>query len=134
MSKIPRGIRNCNPGNIRRNNTKWQGLREVQTDHSFFQFESMEWGYRAMLRTLQNYQRIHGLKTLSEMIYRQAPPFENNTEQYIRVVSNRAKIRPNVPIDVNNKSLMSRLVEAMCFMENSVVGDFNEIERGWELL
>nr|WP_245531206.1 hypothetical protein [Bacteroides coprosuis] len=70
MSKIPRGIRNCNPGNIRRNNTKWQGLREVQTDHSFFQFESMEWGYRAMLRTLQNYQRIHGLKTLSEMIYR----------------------------------------------------------------
>ena len=61
IGKIPRGIRNCNPGNIRRNNTKWQGLREVQTDHSFFQFESMEWGYRAMLRTLQNYQRIHGL-------------------------------------------------------------------------
>lgn len=131
---MSRGIKNCNPGNIRRNNTKWQGLREVQTDNLFFQFKSMEWGYRAMFIILQNYQRIYGLKTLSEMIYRWAPPIENDTEQYIRVVSNRAKIRTNVPIDVNNKSLMSRLVEAMCFVENSVSGDMSEIEHGWNLI
>ena len=131
---MSRGIKNCNPGNIRRNNTKWQGLREVQTDNLFFQFKSMEWGYRAMFIILQNYQRIYGLKTLSEMIYRWAPPIENDTEHYIKVVSNRAKIRPNVPIDVNNKLLMSRLVEAMCFMENSVIGDMSEIEQGWDLI
>lgn len=134
MKNKPRGIRNNNPLNIRRNNTKWKGLRKEQTDPSFFQFESMKWGYRAALRTLQNYQKIHGLKTLREMIYRWAPPNENDTEAYVRLVSNRAKIYPDIPIDINNKSLMCRMVEAMCFMENSVVGDFNEIERGWGLL
>ena len=29
----PRGIRNCNPLNIRRNETKWQGLRPVSYTH-----------------------------------------------------------------------------------------------------
>ena len=31
----PRGIRNCNPGNIRITKDKWQGLREVQEDKEF---------------------------------------------------------------------------------------------------
>lgn len=40
--KTPRGIRNCNPGNIRLTRDKWQGLRSEQTDTEFFQFEEMK--------------------------------------------------------------------------------------------
>ena len=37
-NKLPRGLRNCNPGNIRISTDKWLGLREEQTDKEFFQF------------------------------------------------------------------------------------------------
>ena len=60
--KTPRGIRNCNPGNLRLSKDRWKGLRPVQTDKEFFQFEEMKWGYRALMRTLQNYRRVHGCR------------------------------------------------------------------------
>lgn len=51
-----KGLRNNNLGNIRITKDKWQGLREKQTDKSFFQFSSMPYGYRVLIRTLQNYR------------------------------------------------------------------------------
>lgn len=42
MTTTPRGIRNCNPLNIRRSAAKWKGLCAQQNDASFCQFESME--------------------------------------------------------------------------------------------
>jgi hypothetical protein len=35
---IPRGIRNNNPGNIKKNNIEWEGLvpEDEQTDQTFF--------------------------------------------------------------------------------------------------
>ena len=46
---LPRGIRNNNPLNIRRTaKDQWKGLRAQQTDASFCQFESLEYGWRAM--------------------------------------------------------------------------------------
>lgn len=42
--KLPRGLRNCNPGNIRITKDKWQGLRAKQEDKSFFQFTEMNGG------------------------------------------------------------------------------------------
>lgn len=47
---MTRGLRNNNPLNIRRNNTKWQGLSVTQTDKSFFQFKTMAYGYRAAFK------------------------------------------------------------------------------------
>ena len=49
---IPRGIRNCNPLNIRRSRDQWKGLLKVQNDKSFYQFKAMEWGYRAAVQPL----------------------------------------------------------------------------------
>ena len=82
----PRGIRNNNPGNLRRSRDNWQGLRREQTDPQFFQFTEMKWGYRALIRTLQNYRRVHGLRTLAEMIARWAPENENHTAAYVKAV------------------------------------------------
>ncbi len=43
----PRGIRNCNPLNIRRSKDQWKGMAEAQSDRAFVQFKSLEWGWRA---------------------------------------------------------------------------------------
>ena len=47
----PRGLRNNNPLNIRRNNkTNWIGQCNKQEDRSFVQFRSMPYGYRAAFK------------------------------------------------------------------------------------
>ncbi len=128
-----RGYRNNNPLNIRKNGTRWQGLREIQDDKSFFQFNAMAYGYRAAIKTLRTYQRRYGLKTLREMISRWAPPFENDTEAYIRSVSNRAKVRDDVSVNMYNKDVVLRIIEAMAFVENGSAGNFCEISNGYDL-
>ena len=80
---LPRGLRNNNPGNIRRSKDNWQGLAPEQTDPQFFQFTAPEWGYRALIKTLQTYRKKHNLQTIAEMIGRWAPTNENNTSGYI---------------------------------------------------
>lgn len=129
-----RGLRNNNPLNIRRNNTKWQGLAPEQNDKSFFTFKAPEWGYRAALRTLQNYERVHGLRTIREWVNRWAPPCENDTENYIRVVCERTGMPADATPRVTNKVVMCSIVEAMSFMENGKPGNMDDIHKGWDLL
>ena len=51
MTQLPRGLRNNNPGNIRLSKDKWKGLRQEQTDGTFFHFisRSDRWGYRDLI-------------------------------------------------------------------------------------
>ena len=81
---MSRGLRNNNPGNIRRGGGHFKGERLPSLDPAFKQFETIEWGYRAMFVLLDNYRRRHGLQSIREMIRRWAPPVENDTERYIR--------------------------------------------------
>ncbi len=76
----PRGIRNNNPGNIRRNQTKWKGLRPLdeQLDPDFFQFTEMKWGIRAVSRILSNYRSKHGVLSIAQMASRWAPSDDGN--------------------------------------------------------
>ena len=130
----PRGIRNCNPGNIRITKDKWQGLREVQEDKEFFQFKAMKWGYRAMLRTLQNYRKRHGCETIADFIRRWAPPSENNTMTYIRFVANKLGVSPDWIPNVEDKASMCMMAYAISFFENGVEPQMEEISEGWDLL
>ncbi|MCE1635766.1 structural protein, partial [Enterobacter hormaechei] len=84
---MSRGIRNNNPGNIRWGDD-WQGLMPAsqRTDKSFCQFVGPEYGLRAMIKILHNYNRKYGLKTVKEIISRWAPTNENNTDAYINHV------------------------------------------------
>ncbi len=131
---MTRGLRNNNPLNIRRNNTKWQGLAERQKDKSFFTFIAPEWGYRAAFRTLQNYRRMHCLTTVREWISRWAPPCENDTEGYIAFVCKIAEVGEGCEPNINNKVVMCRIVAAMSQMENGVPAVMADVEKGWELL
>ena len=129
-----RGLRNCNPGNIRITKDKWKGLREEQTDKEFFQFVSMPYGYRAMLRTLQNYRKRHGCETIADFIRRWAPPSENNTMTYIRFVCEKMGV-PSVWVpNVEDKASMCMMAYAISCYENGEAPVMEEISEGWELL
>ncbi|MBO7068801.1 MAG: hypothetical protein J6W52_09030 [Bacteroidaceae bacterium] len=94
--KETRGIRNCNPLNIRRSKVKWQGLCVLQEDKEFCQFESMEYGWRAAFVLLcRTYYGKYGLKTIRDIVSRWAPANENNTPAYIRHVSDYTGIAPD---------------------------------------
>ena len=130
----PRGIRNCNPGNIRITKDKWQGLREVQTDAEFFQFKAMKWGYRAMIRTLQNYRKRHGCETIADFIRRWAPPTENNTVTYIRFVCEKMGVPSVFVPNVESKPAMSMFAYAIAYFETGVEPQMEDISEGWDLL
>lgn len=132
--KIPRGIRNCNPGNIRITKDKWQGLRTVQTDKEFFQFEEMKWGYRALIRTLQNYRKKHGCNTVADFIRRWAPSNENDTSAYIMSVCKYLGIPSVFVPDVNDRETMCALAAAISKHENGVDPIMKEVQDGWDLL
>lgn len=131
---MSRGLNNNNPGNIRRNSAVWKGEKIPSTDKAFKQFVSIEFGYRAMLRLLQNYKEWNNCKTVNQMIARWAPPVENNTQAYIRTVCKEAGIAPNQEVDVNNKMLMCRIAAAMSKVENGVPARMEDVEAGWNLL
>ena len=114
----PRGIRNNNCLNIRRSADKWEGLSSEQTDDSFCQFVSAEWGIRAAYRILYNYNMKYHCKTIGQMISRWAPPSENDTVTYLRFVCNVCKCDPDAIVDVNNADFMCKMIKAMCKMEN----------------
>ena len=130
----PRGIRNNNPGNIRITKDQWKGLRPVQTDKEFFQFITPKWGYRAMLRTLQNYRKRYGCETIGDFIRRWAPPSENNTTAYIRFVCNKMGVPPAYVPNVEDKATMCLFAYAISYYENGVVPVMEEISEGWDLL
>lgn len=104
---ISRGIRNNNSGNIRWGD-EWQGLvpKAQHTDKSFCQFTSPEHGIRAMIIILRNYQRKHGLNTVSGIIKRWASPNENNTQAYINSVAQAKGVIPEQRIDTRDSRFM----------------------------
>lgn len=130
----PRGLRNCNPGNIRITKDKWQGLRPVQEDKEFFQFTEMKWGYRALIKTLQNYHRLHGCRTIADFINRWAPKHENNTSGYISRVCKEMQVPTTYVPNVDDKTTMCALAAAISQVENGVPAVMSDVESGWEAL
>lgn len=131
---LPRGLRNCNPGNIRLGSYRWVGEIRPSQDNAFCQFQSMKHGYRALLRLLQNYRRKHGLKTIAEMIQRWAPASENNTNAYIIDVCRQMQVPSSYVIDVDDRDSMCALAAAISRHENGVEAVMEDIHAGWDLL
>ena len=113
----PRGIRNNNPGNIRRSKIKWLGKVESGTDDAFEQFVSPEMGIRAIARDLMSgYKRGHD--TVREIVTEWAPPVENNTRVYIAAVCKALNAAPDTVIDVDRYAIMAPMVKAIIQHEN----------------
>ncbi len=131
---LPRGIRNNNPGNIRRNAIEWEGMQAIQHDKDFVQFSSPKYGFRAMAKVLRSYER-RGLVTVSQIISTYAPSTENHTANYIKFVADRLQLEPNTPLTLSAK--LFQLVKAITVFENGVLfADYyadSAIQEGIEL-
>ncbi|ENU2133634.1 structural protein [Salmonella enterica] len=121
MTNSSRGIRNNNPGNIRWG-YNWKGLvpKSQQTDKAFCQFTTPEYGIRAMIVILRNYQRRHGLNTITGIINRWAPPNENNTQAYIDSVAKSTGVAPDQHVNTTDSRFMMKLLQAIIRQENGV--------------
>lgn len=138
MMALPRGIRNNNPLNIRRTGKdQWRGLRNTQSDKSFCQFETLEYGWRAAFCLLtRTYYRKYRSYTIRAVISRWAPPTENKTEAYIRNVSRLTGIDPDETIGTPTEqpSRWMMVGVAMAIQENGTDSlDYFAMLRGWEL-
>lgn len=131
---LPRGLRNNNPLNIRKNPDVFQGERTPSGDTAFKQFKTMAYGYRAALRVIGNYYRLYHLRTIRQVIGRWAPENENNTDSYVHLVSSYSGIPADDPIDITNREMMVRIVAGMSKVENGREADMSDVMAGWDLL
>lgn len=133
MTKMSRGLRNCNPGNIRRGSFLYKGEKAVCSDLEFRQFDSMAWGYRAMFVLLHTYAVKHHCRSLRDFIARYAPPSENNTEAYLRRVAFSTHFSPDEVISTTDCATMTAVVAAMSEVENGVKAVMEDVWQGWQL-
>lgn len=111
-----RGIRNNNPGNIRKGTSAWQGMAAVQDDNAFVKFISPVYGIRALAVLLKNYQKRYGLDTVEGIISRYAPPNENITGSYVKAVADAIGVNPRQRINVT--TYLPSLIPAIIKHEN----------------
>lgn len=129
---VPRGIRNCNPLNIRIGNT-WMGERDNPDDNEFEQFVNMECGIRAGFIILRRYIRRYKLNTIRLIVSRWAPSNENETEKYIKTVSTQMNLDTDIEIKYEDMLTMCKLVDAMIYVECGQHVDMRKIEKGYAL-
>lgn len=94
----------------------------------------MKYGYRALIRILQNYRRKHGCETMADFIRRWAPNHENNTAAYIKTVCSRMQVPTTYVPDVDDEHTMCAFASAISFVENGIKADMEEVRAGWKLL
>lgn len=133
-----RGVRNFNPGNIRRvKGVNWQGAAPVQLDREFVTFVSAEMGVRALVRTLLTYYKQHKLKSVRTIIARWAPEngdrngsapggeYRQNTSAYIDAVCREMgtalgrTINADSVLDIDSRAVMRPLIVAIIAHENA---------------
>lgn len=131
-NNLPRGIRNCNPLNIRIGNT-WLGERPDPDDNEFEQFVSMQAGIRAAFLILRRYIRRYRLNTIRLIVTRWAPSSENNTAAYIARVSAQMNLDPDTPILYEDQKTMCQLADAMIRVECGQPVPLATIESAYSL-
>lgn len=126
-ARLPRGIRNNNPLNIRRSTSHWMGKVYNSTDQSFEQFAKMIFGIRAGMVLLTRHVLCYRLRTLKGIVHIWAPDGDggNNERAYCNALMQRG-----VTSDVQmTKDWLYTLMAAMCEVESQFTltrKDFNE--------
>lgn len=132
-SKIPRGIRNNNPLNIRIGNS-WLGEVKNPTDNEFEQFVHICYGLRAGFILLKRYINRYKLNTIEKIISRWAPSNENNTRTYIDRVTKNMNVSPDTPLLFEDKNTICNLVYEMVYVENGQHIQMAEIVSAYQMV
>ena len=116
--RMPRGLANNNPLNIRENDRvdyDWLGESVIDNDADFEVFKSPFYGVRAAARILKTYRDKRGLNTVEGIINRWAPTHENPTSQYATFVANRANVSEQKALSMAD---YPKVISAMIHFEN----------------
>lgn len=123
--KLPRGLRNNNPLNIKTAKEKWQG--QVGDDGTFCIFQSVIWAFRAVFKLLMKYNKLHH-HSVRSIIERWAPSAENDTNAYVSRVCKDTGFDPTTIVDVaqvEDEYEAKQLVLAMAAVELGL--DFEKV-------
>lgn len=110
-TKAPKGIRNNNPGNIRKD------------QHSFQTYGTFAEGVEALGKQLKRYQNS-GARTVADLVRTWAPANENDTGSYIKRVSQYlssrlgANVGAHTALDLRDPNVMQAMIEAITRHEN----------------
>lgn len=124
-TKAPKGIRNNNPLNLVYAKQRGASKKEGSI---FASFESAYDGIRANARQLMMYFNgtsqaagYQKLQTVEDIIKFWAPQSHkgNDTEAYIKRVSDELNVKRNQKLDLNDPDVMHALMRAMSLVENS---------------
>jgi len=114
--KLPRGIRNNNPGNL--NFAGQAGAsKEGGPGGRFAKFGTMREGVAALVKQIGLYVS-RGKNSIRKILEVYAPTSENNTGAYIAAVSRALGIGPDDPLDINSSEQVMGLVKAITDHEN----------------
>ncbi len=105
IPKISRGIRNNNPGNLRKTPAIWLG--EIKGEDTAFKVFSYPIYGIAAIKTSILKKIKRGLLTPEQIIESYAPPFENDTRAYISSVEKSSGLKATLPLPLDERSLMS---------------------------
>lgn len=133
-TRMPLGIRNNNPGNIRPGDP-WKGA--VGENKGFVVFESIDYGIRALTMDLMN-KILGGLDTIEKIINKYAPPIENSTKDYIKSVARTTGIKKDAVLSIN-RTVIKRLVFAVICHENGISNadkatPFDDLDIGMSMI
>ena len=129
---MSRGLRNCNPGNIRINGDKFQGEVIPSKDKAFKQFTTMAFGYRAMFVDLSTKLK-KGINSIHKIIYVWAPPNENDTELYINTVVKFSGVSKDKVLTEYSGNDYIQIVAAMSRVENGIEANITDVIAGFNL-
>lgn len=132
--KIPRGIRNNNPLNLRISSNEWIGKIRQGTDKEFEQFVNIAYGIRAAFVNIRTIMRRNRGCTLRRLIEVWAPAFENNTCAYVNRVCARTKLPQSHVLNFKDKKTMCLVAQAMAEVENGILLDIKDFEYAYEMV
>lgn len=133
---MARGARNNNPLNIRRSTSNWYGLKPASecVDAEFCEFSELIWGVRAALKLLRSYVKLGKCATLRDVIFRWAPPTENNSRVYLNYVIRQTSIPGDRELDIDDMDRLIAIVRSMARFESGMDLDYELCRAAWNAL
>lgn len=120
VPRVPRSVRNNNPGNLERNGITWAGFMPLdhmtadqRAEQRFCVFSSPKYGFRALAIVLRTYRYTHACYNIDQIIKRFAPAVENATDAYIAAVALAMNVDPDEPLDLSKPDQLIELCRAI---------------------
>lgn len=131
--KLPRGIRNNNPLNIRYNvNNDWVGRVNIKKDMDFEEFTLQSFGYRAAFILLRKYIYVYCCKNIKQIIARWAPAADgNNSGRYAETVARLMRRDICDAVVFEDFDTMILLAAAMTVVECGMKPNVSELYIGY---